>query len=141
MHVPGEVKVDVLHGQHLGVAAAGRAALYAEHRAQRGLPQGDDSLLPDLRHSLAQARGGGGLPLSGGSGVDGGHQHQFAVGAILQAGKGPLVDLPLVLPVKLQLVFLDAKLGGDIRDGPQRRALGDLDIRKHSFQHLSGQRP
>src|SRR5699024_3225024 len=38
VHVPGEVKVDVLHGQHLGVAAAGRAALYAEHRAQRGLP-------------------------------------------------------------------------------------------------------
>ena len=41
VEIAGEVEVDVLHGHHLGVAAAGGAALDAEHRAQGGLPQGD----------------------------------------------------------------------------------------------------
>jgi hypothetical protein len=43
VEVAGEVQVDVLHRHHLRVAAAGRAALHAEHRAQRGLAQADDA--------------------------------------------------------------------------------------------------
>ena len=39
--VAGEVQVDVLHRHDLRVAAAGRAALHAEHRAQRRLAQAD----------------------------------------------------------------------------------------------------
>ena len=35
VEVAGEVQVDVLHRQHLRVAAAGRAALHAEDRAER----------------------------------------------------------------------------------------------------------
>ena len=45
VEVAGEVQVDVLHGNHLGVAAAGRAALDAEHRAQRRLAQRHDHVL------------------------------------------------------------------------------------------------
>ena len=48
VEITGEVQVDVFHRNHLGIAAAGRAAFDAEHRTQRGLAQGDD-------HFFAQA--------------------------------------------------------------------------------------
>ena len=44
--VAGEVEVEVLHGHDLRVAAAGGAALDAEHRAQRGLAQGEHGVVP-----------------------------------------------------------------------------------------------
>ncbi len=36
VNIAGEVQVDVLHGQHLGVSAAGGAAFDAEHRTEEG---------------------------------------------------------------------------------------------------------
>ena len=79
VEIAGEMEVDVLHGDNLGIAAAGSTALDAEYRAERGLTQGDDSLLADAGHRLAQTYGGGSFALTGGSGVDGGNQDQFAV--------------------------------------------------------------
>ena len=63
--VAGEVEVDVLHGDHLGVAAAGRSALDAEARAQRGLAQRADGLLADLVEAHGQTDVGRGLALAG----------------------------------------------------------------------------
>ena len=34
VHIAGEVEVDVLHGDNLGIAAAGSTALDAEYRAR-----------------------------------------------------------------------------------------------------------
>ena len=45
--VAGEVEVEVLHRHDLGHAAAGRAALDAEHRAERRLAQAGDRALAD----------------------------------------------------------------------------------------------
>ena len=45
--VAGEMQVDVFHRHDLRVAAAGGAALHAEHRAERGLAQADQRLLAD----------------------------------------------------------------------------------------------
>ena len=47
VEVAGEVQVDVFHRHDLRVAAAGGAALHAEHRAERGLAQADHRLLAD----------------------------------------------------------------------------------------------
>ena len=65
-----EMEVDVLHGQDLGVAAAGAAALDAEHRAHGGFAHAQEPALPDLREALDEAYRAGGLPFSclGGSG-------------------------------------------------------------------------
>ena len=46
VEVAGEVEVDVLHRDDLGVAAAGRAALHAEARAERRLAQAHIAFLP-----------------------------------------------------------------------------------------------
>ena len=34
VEVAGEVQVDVFHGHHLGITAAGRATFHAKHRAE-----------------------------------------------------------------------------------------------------------
>ena len=45
MEIAGEVQIYVLHGHHLGISAARRAALYAEYRPQRRLPQRNNRIL------------------------------------------------------------------------------------------------
>lgn len=69
VEVPGEVEVDVLHGDHLGIAASGGPALHAEHRPQGRLPQGGHGVFADFPQAVRQAHGGGGFPLPGGVGV------------------------------------------------------------------------
>ncbi len=54
VQVAGEVQVDVLHGDHLGIAAAGGAALDAEHRAQGRLAQGHKDVLAQPRRPSAR---------------------------------------------------------------------------------------
>ena len=101
VEVTGEVQVDVLHGDDLSVAAAGSAALDAEHGAQRGLAQADDGVLAELVERVSQTNGSGGLTLAGGGGADGGNENQLGLaGQVLQ---GVDVDLGLVVAVVLEL--------------------------------------
>jgi hypothetical protein len=41
VHVAGEMQVELFHRHDLGIAAAGRAALDAEDRSERGLAQAE----------------------------------------------------------------------------------------------------
>ena len=129
VEVAGEVEVDVLHGHHLGIAAAGGAALHAEHGAQGRLPQGHQRVLAQAPHGVRQAHGGGGLALAGGGGIDGGDQDQLAIGALALAQQA-VVHLGLVVAVELQI--LPGHTGGlrDLSDGLHGTGLGDLDIGK-----------
>ncbi len=52
VEVPGEVQVELLHGDHLGVPAAGGTTLDPERRAQGGLPDGHHSLLAEPAEGL-----------------------------------------------------------------------------------------
>ena len=131
VEVPGEMEVDVLHGHHLGVAASGRAALHAEDRAQGGLPQGNQRLLPQAAEGVGKAHGGGGLALSGGGGVDGGDQDQLPVapGALPQEAG---VDLGLVVSIELQVLGLHSGGGGDFPNGAHLAGLGNLDVGRNT---------
>ncbi len=132
MEVAREVQVDLLHGDHLGVPAAGSAALDAEHGAQGGLAQGDDGVLAQVGKRVAQADGGGGLALARGGGVDGRYQHKLA-GGVLLVSQQVVVYLGLRLAVALKVVFLDAGLLGHFHDGARRCRLRDLDIAQHTI--------
>ena len=127
VEVAGEVKIDVLHGHHLGIAAAGGAALDTEHGAERGLPQGHQGVLAQAAHGVRQAHGGGGLALAGGGGVDGGDQDQLAVGA-LALPQQAVVHLGLVIAVQLQIPAVHPGGLGDLGDGLHGTGLGDFDI-------------
>ena len=124
--VPGEMEVDVLHRHDLGVAAAGRAALDAEHRAQARLAQAEHRALAQRAHRIGQADAGGGLSLPGRGRADGGDKDQLAFGAF---ALGQLVaELGFVAAVGDDLILRHAELGRHFGNGQHLGALGDLDI-------------
>ena len=53
--IAGEMQVDVFHRHHLGVTAACRTALHAEHGPQCRLADADDAFFADAAQSIAQA--------------------------------------------------------------------------------------
>ena len=80
VEIAREMKVDILHGDDLRVAAACGTALYAEHGAEGGLTQSDHNVLADLAHAVCQTDGRRGLTLACGGGGDGGHENELSVG-------------------------------------------------------------
>ena len=111
--------------------AAGGPALDAEYGAQRGLPQGHHGVLAQPAHPVGQTYGGGGLTLPGRGGIDGGDQHQLAVGPAFPVGQQLQVDLGLVLAVVLQIVLVHTCQLRHLTDGTHGTGLGDLNIRFH----------
>ena len=103
VEVAGEVEVDVLHGNDLGITAASGAALDAEHGAQGGLTQGDQNVLAQLLHAVGQTHGSGGLAFAGRSGVDSGDQDQLAL-TLLGLVEDIVIPLGLVVAVLLQVL-------------------------------------
>ena len=88
--VPGEVEVEVLHGDDLAVATAGSATLDAEDRPQRGLADGHRGLAADAVEPLDDADRGGGLALAQRRRRDGRHDHVLAARVLaLDALDGP----------------------------------------------------
>ena len=110
--VAGKVQVDVFHGHHLGVAAAGSAALDAEAGAEGRFAQADQGLFADPVHGVAQADRGRGLALPRRRGTDGGGQDQLAVGLVLQTVDVIQRQLGLVMAVRLQVLAADTILFG-----------------------------
>ena len=87
VEIAGEMEVDVLHRHDLRIAAAGRAALHAEARAERRLAQADAcALLADAVQPVAEADRGRGLALAGRRRVDRGDEDQLAVRPRLASG-------------------------------------------------------
>ncbi len=130
VEVAGEVQVDVLHGHHLGVPAAGSAALDAEHGPERRLAQGHDHVLAALGQGIGEPDGGGGLALAGGRGVDGGHQDELARGVLLVAQEVE-IHLGLVVAVQLKVLLVDAGNGGDLANGFRFGRLGNFNVGQH----------
>ena len=126
MQVTGKVEVDILHGHHLGIAAAGRAALYAEHGPERGLAQRHDGAAAYLPQRVREADGGRGLSLARRGGVYGGDEDELAVlpRGLEQGG----VYLGLVPAVALDEALVDAGLGGDFGYGQGDGCLGNFNI-------------
>ncbi len=80
VEVAGEMQVDVLHRHHLGIAAAGRAALHAEATARGcGSRRHSIAFLPMWLSASVQADRGGGLALARRRRRDRRDQDQLAV--------------------------------------------------------------
>ena len=132
VEVTGEVQVDVLHGDDLCVAAAGSAALDAEHGAEGRLTQSNHDVLADTTHGVSQTDGRGGLALTGGGGVDGGDQNQLAVGLVRHVLQDVVVNLGLVVAVLFQILLVHARGLGDLANVQHRGLLCDFDVRFES---------
>ena len=142
VEIAREVEVDVLHRHDLGVPAARRPALHAEHGAERRLAHAQDRLLPQPAQCLRHTDRHGGLPLPRGRGTDAGDEHEAALR--LAPLQGAQDDFRLVLAVQLDLLVLETQFGGDVGDRPELRGLRDRDIggdfggRRHSTASSRG---
>ena len=98
MEVAVEVEVDLLHRPDLRLAAAGAAALDAEHRAHRRLAQAQHHLLADLAEPLRQRDAGRRLALAGLGRRDRGDDDELAVGLAGEAASIDSFTLPRYSP-------------------------------------------
>ena len=126
MEVAREVEVDVLHGDDLGVSAAGGTALDAKHRSQGRLAQAEHGVLAHLAEGVLEADGRGGLALAGRRGVDCGDENELALHGHVREGVD--VDLRLVVAIELELLGTQASPLGDLGDRQHPGLLGNLDV-------------
>ena len=126
--IAGEVEVDVLHRHDLRVAAARRPALHAEHRSHARLAHAEDGVLAEPTHRLREPDERGALPLAGGGRIDTGDEHEAPFRGALRHLE---IDFGLVLPVQIELVRVQTKIGGDVHDRAKLGVLCDLNIRRY----------
>src|SRR6185369_6469314 len=111
VEVAREMEVDVIHRDDLREAAARRAALHAENRAKAWLADAQCDLVPHPPQCLRQSHGDGALPLTGRRRVRRRDDDEAAANGTLRNVER---NLRLVLPIKIELVALEAELGGDV---------------------------
>ena len=105
MEVSGEVEIDLIHRQHLGVATTGSTALDAEDRTEGGLAEGDDRLLADLIHPEGESDGDGSLADTGLGGRDGGDEDEVS-GTVLLLLEDIQTDLTHVMTIPVVVSFI-----------------------------------
>ena len=128
VEITGEMEVDILHRNHLRVAAAGGAALHAEAGAQRRLAQADQGVLADGVKTIAQANRGGGFAFASRRGRDGGHQDQLAIFPVLQTIDVVEGKLSFIRAVLEDLIRRNVHFRGDFGDWLHGRLAGDFDV-------------
>ena len=112
VNIAGQMEIELLHGNDLAVAAAGRAAFDAEGRALAGLANAGEHLLAQMRaQRLAQSDRGGGLAFAQRRGSDRGHHDILPVRRILQPIANREMHFGFVLSVQLQFVGKNAGFG------------------------------
>ena len=129
VQVPGKVEVDVLHGHHLGIAAAGRAALNTEHGAKAGLTQAEHGLFAQSVHGIGQAHAGGGFALARRGWRNGRDQNQPRARGLILIGSW--IHLGDIAPIAGQAILADACLPGDLCNGLHHGSLRNLKVCEH----------
>ncbi len=134
VNIAGEMEVDLLHRQGLGIAAAGGAALDAEARAHARLAQAHHRLLAEAVERIAEPDRRRRLAFAGRGRGDRGDEDQPGLRPIRQRAQIVERDLGLVFAVGLDRVGRDAELlRGDLADRAHCRLLGDRDVRFRVF--------
>ena len=126
MEVAGEVEVDVLHGDDLGIAAACRAALDAEDRAERRLTQCDDSVLANFAQTVGETDGGGCFSFAGRRRSNCSDENEFAL--FRELFQCVEIQLGLIPAVVFNSVVGNAEGCRNAVDGLKTCFLGDFDI-------------
>eukprot|EP00053_Salpingoeca_punica_P017007 m.162601 g.162601 ORF g.162601 m.162601 type:complete len:543 (-) comp17091_c0_seq1:3-1631(-) len=141
MDVACEMEVELLHGDHLRVAAAGSAALDAKSRALRRLAQASNDVLAEVgAEGLHEADRGGALALAQRRRRNARHDNVLSVRAVLQAIEDAQLHLGLVAAVGLELAREDGHLCGEAGDRLWRLAAGNVNVARHRAQQRQRQR-
>src|SRR5437879_5122778 len=99
------MEIDLRAGLNLREAAARRAALHSEHRAERRLARSDDDFFSDVGEALSQADGSDGLPFPSGCGSGRGDNNQFSAALERGIGEQFQLDFSAVCPQRFKIFF------------------------------------
>ena len=133
VEVTREMKVDILHGNDLRVAAACRTALDTENGTERGLSESNDGFFADSAETVCETYGRRGFSFACGGGGDRRNEDQLTVGLVRFIQKRK-IDFCFVLSVLLEIIVRDAR---DICDLGDRTKLGRLCNFNISFHFLN----
>ena len=126
--IAGEMEVHILHRHDLGIAAARRAALHPEIRAERSFPDADTCVLADPVQAVAQTHGCGGLAFARRGRVDRGDKDQLTILAVLNRVDEILAHLGLVMTERQQVICRDPQFCADGLDRLFVRFARNLDV-------------
>ena len=112
VQIAGEMQVDVVSGQDLGLTPAGAATLDPKDGTHRRLTKRDRRVRAGLAQRLGQADRRGGLAFTGGGRGHPGHEYEIALWPLAQAREGSGAQLRLVATVELQVVATEPQVGG-----------------------------
>ncbi len=130
VQISREMKVDALHRQHLGIAAAGCAALHAKHRPQAGFPQRQHGFLAASAQAICQGNADGGFSLTGRCGVNGRYQNQLSF--FLTLRQGGRIHLRHQPSVEGQCIFRNACFFCNLANGLGYCCLCNFQISCHA---------
>ena len=131
VEITGQVQVELLHRQHLGIPGASGTALDAEGRAHGGLTQSEHAALTDLLQALSQTDCSGRLAFAKGCGGDGRDDDVFAARTIPVLLDDLEINLGDIAPVGLDAPFLDASPSCHLFDGVKVGLTSNVQIRLH----------
>ena len=131
MEVAGEMKVDILHGNNLGITAAGCTALNAENGTERGLSKCYNGILANATKAIGKTDGGRGLTLTRGSGGNRSNKNQLSVlfFCVLQKRK---INFGFIFSVILKITFIYMCGLSDLADMLHFASLRNFDVCKIS---------
>ena len=112
--IPCKMKVQIIHGNNLCIAAAGSSPLQAETGTKGWFPQGDHSLFSQFIHCLSKSHCRRRLPLSCRCGVDRSDKDQFPIRAVLYTLPQIVCEFCFISAIQIQFFFLDIQLRGYI---------------------------
>ena len=124
------MKVDVLHGNDLGIATSGRTALDTKDGTEAGLAKGEDDVFTQAVKGIGETDRRGGLAFARRCGIDGGHKDEPAL--LRTVPERADVHLRLGVAIRLEHVIGKTHLLGDLPNGKHPGFLRDFDIRLES---------
>ncbi len=130
--VTGQVQVEVLHGDDLGVTTASSPAFDAKSRSLGWLTDASDHAAAQMgTDRLAQTNRSRGLPFAKRRGSNGSYVNIFPIRRILQTLQHLQLDFCLVIAIKFKFARQQTHFFCNLSDGFESSSLGDIDISRH----------
>ena len=114
MKIAGEMKIDILHGDNLSIAASRSAALNSENRSERRLTQRDRNILAYSAQTVCKTDSRRGLSFACGGRVYRSNENELSALACAVAQKSR-VDLCLCPAILLEIFRRDVRTLGYYR--------------------------
>ena len=130
MEVAGEMQVDLVHRQHLRIAASACAPFHSEAWTERWLSQYDSSFFPDFIQTECKTDADCGFSDSGLGRADGGDENEVGLLGFLIVNTRKW-NFGHVVSVRFQFVFIHTQFLGNFFNSLKISAVGYFNVGLH----------